>query len=87
MINWYIVLVWNNNSLGFRSDFIFVHFHIAGAKNILENYYTKSVELFETQLDKAERGKDMNKSFQLAQDIAEAYNNLGKISTSNFELF
>ena len=48
-----------------------------GAKTILENYYKKSVNLFETQLEKAELGKDLNKSFQLAQDIAEAYNNLG----------
>ena len=48
-----------------------------GAKTILENYYKKSVNLFETQLEKAEHGKDLNKSLQLAQDIAEAYNNLG----------
>ena len=33
--------------------------------------------MFETQLEKAESGKDLKKSCQLAQDIAEAYNNLG----------
>ena len=48
-----------------------------GAKTILENYYKKSVELFEKHLEKAERVKDLDKSLQLAKDIAEAYNNLG----------
>ena len=48
-----------------------------GAKTILKNYYKKSVELFEKHLEKAERVKDLDKSLQLAKDIAEAYNNLG----------
>ena len=55
----------------------FLNYSCKGAKTILENYYKKSVELFEKHLEKAERVKDLDKSLQLAKDIAEAYNNLG----------
>lgn len=47
------------------------------AYSILENYYKRSVALFEEQLDKVEKAKAIDKSLKMAQDIAEAYNKLG----------
>lgn len=54
------------------------------SQTVLNEYYQKSVILFEANLEAAEKSKDLARTEKLSMDISEAYNKLGSFCDEQY---
>jgi predicted RNA-binding protein with PUA domain len=50
-----------------------------GVSTILDEFFQKSVKIYESQLEAAEKAKDVDLALKLCNDIAEAYNKVRRV--------